>query len=113
MLEQLVFKRRSRTIPELFRSASPSFRVHADAPPFCVIHGDRDTLVPVADARRFVAALRAVSREPVRYAELAAAEHAFDLLPSLRTARVVETIERFLATVHAGRGAVASAELIG
>ena len=33
--------------------------------------------------------------------------------PELRTARVVETIERFLATVRAGRGAVASAELIG
>ena len=113
VLEQLVFKRSLEEDPELFRSASPTWRVHAGAPPFCVLHGDRDTLVPVADARRFVAELRAVSREPVVYAELAGAEHAFDLLPSLRTARVVETIERFLATVHAGRGAVASAELIG
>ena len=55
--------------------------MHADAPPFLVIHGDRDTLVPVADARRFVAELRAVSESPVLYAELAGAEHAFDILP--------------------------------
>ena len=34
------------------------------------------------------------------YAELAGAEHAFDIVPSVRTARVVETIERFLAAVR-------------
>jgi acetyl esterase/lipase len=101
VLERLVFKAALADEPELFRSASPTHRVHADAPPFCVLHGDRDTLVPVGDARRFVHELRAVSREPVVYAELAGAEHAFDILPSVRTARVVETIERFLATVRA------------
>ena len=49
--------------------------------------------------------LRAVSESPVHYAELAGAEHAFDIGPSVRTARVVEAIERFLATVRAGRAA--------
>ena len=86
--------------------------MHADAPPFIVLHGDRDTLVPVADARRFVAELRAVSDQPVVYAELAGAEHAFDVLPSVRTARVVETIERFLATIRANAPAAARAEAI-
>ena len=99
--------------PERFRAASPTHRVHADAPPFLVIHGERDTLVPVADARRFVAELRAVSQNPVLYAELAGAEHAFDLGPSVRTARVVEAIERFLATVRADRPAAAPAQVIG
>jgi acetyl esterase/lipase len=100
VLEKQVFKERIADRPELFRSASPTHRVHAGAPPFCVLHGERDTLVPVGDARRFVRELRAVSTQPVVYAELAGAEHAFDILPSLRTARVVETIERFLATVR-------------
>ena len=73
VLEQIVFKRAYDEDPELFRDASPSFRVHADAPPFLVIHGDRDTLVPVGDARDFVERLRAVSNErPVRYVELPA-----------------------------------------
>jgi acetyl esterase/lipase len=105
VLEKLVFKATLADHDELFRAASPTHRIHDGAPPFCVLHGDRDTLVPVGDARRFVAELREVSREPVVYAELAGAEHAFDILPSLRTARVVETIERFLAAVVARRGA--------
>ncbi|MDX6583158.1 MAG: hypothetical protein QOI10_2342 [Solirubrobacterales bacterium] len=108
VLEELVFKARVAEEPELYRSASPTYRVHSGAPPFCVLHGDHDTLVPVADARRFVERLRAVSEQPVVYAELAGAEHAFDILPSVRTARVVETIERFLATIRAGERGVAS-----
>ncbi len=99
VLEKVVFKRRFADDPDAFRDASPSFRVHADAPPFLVIHGERDTLVPVADARDFVARLRTVSRHPVRYVELPAAEHAFDLWPSERTARIAEGIGRFLTAI--------------
>ena len=102
VLEQVVFKRRYADDPEAFRSASPSFRVHADAPPFLVIHGERDTLVPVADARDFVARLGAVSKQPVRYVELPAAEHAFDLWPSERTAGIAEGIGRFLTAIARG-----------
>ena len=103
VLEQVVFKRRYEDDPDSFRDASPTFRVHADAPPFLVIHGERDTLVPVEDARFFVERLRSVSRHPVRYVELPAAEHAFDLWPSERTARIAEGIGRFLTAV-AGSG---------
>ena len=108
-----MFKARYDDDPELFRAASPTHRVHAGAPPFLVIHGERDTLVPVADARRFVAELRAASESPVLYAELAGAEHAFDIVPSVRTARVAETIERFLATVRADASSAAPLEAIG
>ncbi|CAN5556069.1 hypothetical protein BH20ACT15_BH20ACT15_05250 [soil metagenome] len=96
VLEQILFKARFADDPELFRSASPRHRVHPDAPPFMVIHGDRDSLVPVADARTFTDELSAVARNPVRYLELAGGEHAFDLLPSPRSAPTVEAIERFL-----------------
>jgi acetyl esterase/lipase len=99
VLETVVFKRRYEDDPGAFRDASPTFRVHADAPPFLVIHGERDTLVPVEDARFFVERLRAVSDHPVRYVELPAAEHAFDLWPSERTARIAEGIGRFLTAI--------------
>jgi acetyl esterase/lipase len=109
VLEQIVFKRRFDDAPELFRSASPSFRVHAGAPPFLVIHGERDTLVPVRDARDFVERLRAVSARPVRYIELPGAEHAFDLWPSERTARIAEGIGRFLTAIARAGGHRAAA----
>ena len=113
VLERNVFKTRFADEPERFRAASPTHRVRADAPPFLVIHGESDTLVPVADARRFVAALRRASESPVLYAELAGAEHAFDIVPSVRTARVVEIIERFLATIRAEASNAARLQAIG
>lgn len=86
--------------PEKFSEASPIDRVNADAPPFLVIHGDRDTLAPLSDARAFVEKLRAVSHTPVLYAEIHGAQHAFDVLASPRSAPVVEGVERFLFETH-------------
>jgi acetyl esterase/lipase len=86
--------------PDAFRKASPMDLVRSDAPPFFVIHGSHDTLVPVEDAREFVELLRAVSESPVLYAEMKGAEHAFEVFPSYRTARVIEGVERFLHSVH-------------
>ncbi|GAA1220382.1 alpha/beta hydrolase [Prauserella alba] len=77
-------------------AASPLDRITDAAPPFFVIHGDRDSLVPVGEARRFVGALRAVSPQPVAYAEIPGAQHAFDIFPSIRSAHVVAGVERFL-----------------
>jgi acetyl esterase/lipase len=103
--EQIVVKRPLADNRDLYERASPLHRVHPGAPPFMVIHGDRDTLVPVADARDFVRRLREVSRAEVRYVELPGAEHAFDLWPSVRTARVADAIGRFLgATTIGGDG---------
>jgi len=98
--EPVVMKKKLSEDPEAFAKASPIDQVRADAPPFFVVHGDLDTLAPVADAREFVAKLRAVSDAPVLYAEMKGAEHAFDIFPSFRTARVIEGIERFLHSVH-------------
>lgn len=84
LLERQVMKTTAARHAEIFRSASPTYRVHRGSPPFFVLHGQNDTLVPVAMARRFVASLRAVSACPVAYAELPLAQHAFDVLASLR-----------------------------
>ena len=70
MLERAVVKQRYADAPEVFEQASPMQHVHADAPPALVVHGDLDTLAPVAEAREFVRMLREVSRQPVVYAEL-------------------------------------------
>jgi len=86
--------------PDAFRKASPMDCVRPDAPPFFIIHGSNDTLVPVADAREFAELLRETSDSPVLYAEMIGAQHAFDVFPSYRTARVIEGVERFLHMVH-------------
>jgi acetyl esterase/lipase len=85
-------------------SSSPLAYVERDAPPFFVAHGDRDTVVSVEDARRFVERLRKGSSRPVVYAELPGAQHGFDLFHSLRFEQVVDAIEAFTAWVRS-RGA--------
>jgi acetyl esterase/lipase len=108
-LEPIVMQAFLAEEPEKFRDASPVHHVRADAPPFFVIHGDLDTLAPVEDARTFVERLRAVSQQPVLYAEMQGAQHAFEVLPSVRTAKVIEGVERFLTTLWERRAASASA----
>jgi acetyl esterase/lipase len=99
-IEPWIMKKKLSEDPEAFAKASPLDRVRADAPPFFVVHGDLDTLAPVEDARDFVERLRATSKAPVLYAEMKGAEHAFEIFPSYRTARVIEGIERFLHSIH-------------
>ena len=65
------------------------------APPFFVAHPDRDTLVVVEDARRFVETLRSGSDNPVVYAELPGAQHGFDFFYSIRFEAVIDGIEAF------------------
>jgi acetyl esterase/lipase len=80
--------------------SSPGAYVRADAPPFFLAHGDRDTVVLVEDARTFVERLRRGSTNPVVYAELPGAQHGFDLFHSMRFETVVDGIEAFTAWVR-------------
>jgi acetyl esterase/lipase len=102
IVEWIVMKARADREPERFRAVSPTHRVHAGAPPFFVVHGDADTLVPVAESREFVERLRSVSAAPVLYAEMKGGQHAFDVIPTVRTVRVLRAVERFLALTYAG-----------
>jgi acetyl esterase/lipase len=89
-------------------AASPVSRVRADAPPFFIVHGSNDTLVPVQQGRAFAAALSKESTNPVVFGELPRAQHAFDTFGSVRTLHTVRAVERFLAVVygdtHGGEG---------
>ena len=75
-LEPMVMKAFVADEPERYEEASPLHHVHDAVPPFFVVHGDRDTLAPVEDARAFVdaaargvegaGALRRDARRPAR-----------------------------------------------
>jgi acetyl esterase/lipase len=102
-LAKYVFKLRRPEIIEAFRAASPITYVSADAPPFFVLHGTNDSLIPIEQARAFTARLRDVSRQPVVYAELPLAQHAFDIFGSARAAHAAVAVEQFLAEIYVKR----------
>lgn len=99
-LERVVVKRKIARHPEIFRRASPIARIHADAPPFLVIHGSGDTVIPVQQAREFVQKLRGESRSVVGYVELPGAGHGFDMTDGARTGSTATAIGLFLNEVH-------------
>jgi len=101
VLERLVVKRKFDTHRHIYLDASPIRYVGPDAPPFFVLHGADDSLIPVEEAREFVQELRAVSKSPVAYAELPYAQHAFDIFGSPRAHRSAEAVARFLSWVYA------------
>lgn len=99
-LEPVVMKAFLDEESEKFHAASPLSILHADAPPMFIIHGDKDVLAPVEYARLFAKELGEVSHQPVHYAEVPGAQHAFEIFASPRTNRTVVAVESFLYATH-------------
>lgn len=100
-VERIVMKKKVKSDPEAFRRASPIHHLGPDAPPFMVVHGTNDSLAPFEEARDFVERLVEVSHSPVVFIPLPGAQHAFEILHSLRADYVIRGVERFLNSVHA------------
>jgi acetyl esterase/lipase len=100
LLEHQIMKASLDEAPELYEQASPFAQITPDDPPFFVIHGALDTMVPVAEARAFCQKFRQTVNAPIVYAEIPHAQHAFEIFPSLRTTFVVQGVERFVSYLY-------------
>lgn len=107
LLSRFVVKRPFAGNRQIYVDASPIARVNTTAPPFFVLHGEDDSIIPVGESREFVEALRAVSASPVAYSTIPHAQHSFDFFGSPRGHYTAEAIARFLSWVHATRGGAA------
>jgi acetyl esterase/lipase len=105
-LQKFVVKKRFAEHKQLYLDASSIRHVRPDAPPFFIMHGQDDSVIPVQEGREFVDALRKVSTSTVAYAEIPHAQHAFDFYyGSPRAHYTAQAVEQFLSWVHAKRGA--------
>jgi len=100
LLERRVMKVPFAAARESYERASPIARIRPDAPPFFVIHGTHDTMVPVGEARHFVDVFRRIAGSPIVYAEIPGAQHAFEMFRSVRSTLVIHGVERFLAWLY-------------
>jgi acetyl esterase/lipase len=100
LLERYVIKARRSDAADRYRQASPVTWLGPHAPPFLIVHGECDSLVPVAEARAFARALRGVTTAACVYLEIPGAQHAFEIFPSLRSVHVLRGVERFAAHLH-------------
>ncbi len=106
-LTRALMKRPPSEAREMWEQASPVTRVTAGSPPMFIVHGTYDSLVFIDDARVLVQRLREVARNPVVYAEVPGAQHAFDVFHSVRADATVNAIGRFLAFVYSAHIAAA------
>jgi acetyl esterase/lipase len=111
-LAERVFKSTLAEDRVRWEQASPISHVGSHAPPFFVLHGTNDSLVPLAQPRAFVGELRKSSQQPVVYAELPGAQHAFETMPSVRTHATIRAVEHFLAVVRSASGGPTPAEAV-
>ena len=111
-LERVVVRQTIARHPEVFRDASPIARMHRNAPPFLVIHGSKDNVIPVEQARSFVERLRAVSHSMVGYLELPGAGHGFDLIDGERAGVMAHATSLFLNQVYRSRTPLGAKEVI-
>jgi acetyl esterase/lipase len=101
-LQKFVVKKSFAEHKQIYVDASSIMRLRRDAPPFFVLHGQDDSIIPVQEGREFAEALRKVSTSTVAYAEIPHAQHAFDFYDSPRAHYTALAVEKFLSWVHAG-----------
>ncbi len=105
LMERLVIKKKLADHPQAFERASPLHRVRPDAPPFFVVHGEKDSLVPVGEGRAFATRLREVSDAMVAYLEVPDGQHAFEIFRTVRGHHTLRAIQCFLIAIHRRSGA--------
>ena len=65
-----------------------------------MLHGSNDAMIPPAQARDFVAALRGAGADVVAHAELPNAHHAFDALATVRSQLAADAVAQFLGVTY-------------
>jgi acetyl esterase/lipase len=103
LLQRMVVKKPFRANLQTYLDASPITKVRPDAPPFFILHGRDDSIIPVGEGREFAAALEEKSDAPVAYAEIPHAQHAFDFFGSPHGDFTAIAVGHFLDWVKAKR----------
>jgi acetyl esterase/lipase len=99
-LEHFVMQAHYADDPALFESASPISHVHREAPPFFVLHGENDSVIPSVQAQAFCTALREAGAPIACYAELPNAHHAFDTVATVRSRLAADAVADFFGVVY-------------
>ena len=100
-LEQQIMHSLPDEEPEAWQNYSPVDQAGPHAPPFFIIHGTRDSIIPIEESSAFALTLENKSTNPVAFAKLIGADHAFELIHSPRTELTIAAIHRFLEWAYA------------
>jgi acetyl esterase/lipase len=80
-----IIKQTKQDNESLYQLMSPITHINKEAPPFLVIHGDKDSLTSLGEAQYFASKLDETSTNTVEFAEISGGQHAFDVFSSVRS----------------------------
>ncbi|KZY30711.1 MULTISPECIES: alpha/beta hydrolase [unclassified Oleiphilus] len=100
IMRKNIIKQTKQENTEIYRHMSPINHINEAAPPFLIIHGDKDSLTSLGEAQYFASRLDEVSKQSVEFAEIAGAQHAFDVFSSLRSDYVLLGVAERLEQWH-------------
>jgi acetyl esterase/lipase len=93
--EALMLGAPAAEMPDAAREASPVTRVRSDAPPFLMLHGDADVLVPAQQSRRLCDALQAAGASAT-FELVAGYNHMFTGMPDDELEALLDRTTTFL-----------------
>jgi acetyl esterase/lipase len=100
LLRKKIIRKTKDEAAELYEQMSPLSQIHENAPPFLLVHGDKDSLTSLGEAQYFASELDKVSHNSVEFAEVAGAQHAFDVFASVRSDYVIQGVAERLQQWH-------------
>ncbi|KZZ80833.1 hypothetical protein A3766_00970 [Oleiphilus sp. HI0132] len=100
IMRKNIIKQTKQENTEIYRHMSPINHINEAAPPFLIIHGDKDSLTSLGEAQYFASRLDEVSKQSVEFAEIGGAQHAFDVFSSLRSDYVLLGVAERLEQWH-------------
>jgi acetyl esterase/lipase len=100
ILRKSIIKKTKEESAEVYRLMSPITYINESAPPFMLVHGDKDSLTSLGEAQYFASELDAISKQSVDFAEIPGAQHAFDIFSSLRSEYVMLGVAERLGQWH-------------
>lgn len=100
VMRKSIIKQTKQENEALYQRMSPLTHINGDAPPFLVIHGDKDSLTSLGDAQYFASSLDEISRSTVEFAEISGGQHGFDVFSSVRSDYVLFGVAERMCQWH-------------
>lgn len=112
LLHEDIIKQSKQENEPLYQLMSPIRHINKDAPPFLVIHGDKDSLTSLGHAQYFASMLDESSTNTVEFAEISGAQHAFDAFSSVRSDYVLFGVAERMCQWHRDYAALENSDKI-
>jgi acetyl esterase/lipase len=95
-----LFDGNAEAMPEAYRQSSPILHIHPKAPPFMIIHGDKDETVPLEQSTSFAEALKKAD-VPVEILIVKGGPHAMNIMVPGIQDKILDFCDKHLKGVAA------------